>query len=119
MINRHEFQKSEAHMANLAEFLRQPEMELAIKIVQAEAVKPLPSPIPNVSYAEMVAAHGAEATGWMNGIKALLSLAKKPSPQHQPDQVKIYSAAAKRMLVDSGIYSPEEVRQYEESLHGT
>lgn len=109
-MTRLDFQESESKMANLAELLRQPEMAEALDIARAEAVKPLPNPIPNVSYVEMIGVHGAQAVGWAEGIKALVSLSRKPAAVKQPDQSRMYSDAAKRRLIESGQYTEEELR---------
>lgn len=109
-MTRLDFQESESRMSSLAELLRQPEMAWALDIVRAEAVKPLPDPIPGVSYAEMIGVHGAQAVGWAEGIKALVSLSRKPTAIKQPEQSRMYADAAKQKLIGSGQYTEEELR---------
>lgn len=109
-MTRFDFQESESRMANLAELLRQPEMAEALDIVRAEAVKPLPNPVPGVSYAEMIGVHGAQAVGWTEGIRALVSLSRKPSAAKQPDNSRMYADEAKKRMVESGQYTEEDVK---------
>ena len=110
-ISRAEFQSSEINMANLDELLKQPIFQVALEVVQSEALTDLPSPIPGVSYADMVAAHGARATGWTRGLKALVSLSRKTIPQKQPNQNEMHREAAVEKLVKSGLYTETELKE--------
>lgn len=110
-MTRHDFQKSEANMANLEELLRQPTMQVALEIVKTEAYQGLPSPLPGVDYSSMVAAHGARASGWIEGIKALHSLSKKTVQQKQPSQGDMYSEAAKQRMLATGVYSEADIER--------
>lgn len=110
-MNRAEFQTSEANMANLEELLRDPTLHVALEIVKAEAYQGLPSPIPGVDYSSMVAAHGAKAAGWIEGIKALCSLGKKATQQEQPSRDDMYNESARRKMLSSGAYTEQELQE--------
>ena len=110
-MTRTEFQSSEINMANLDELLKQPIFQIALQVAQSEALTDLPSPIPGVGYTEMVAAHGARATGWRRGLKALTSLSKKTIPQKQPNQTEMHREAAVEKLVKSGLYTETELKE--------
>lgn len=98
-------------MANLEELLRQPTMQVALQIVKNEACKGLPSPVPGVDYSSMVAAHGAAASGWIDGIKALHSLSKKIVQQKQPSKDDMHSEGARQRMLATGVYSEKDLKE--------
>ncbi len=110
-ISRAEFQSSEINMANLDEILKQPIFQVALEVARAEALQDLPSPVPGVSYSDMVAAHGSKAVGWVLGLKALVSLSRKTIPQKQPNQADMHREAAVEKLVKSGLYTETELKE--------
>lgn len=98
-------------MSDLDELLRQPVMQLAMDVAKQEAFKGLPNPIPGVSYLDMVAAHGAQAEGWVSGLRALVSLSRKTIPQKQPDQREMYVEAAREKMLNSGLYTDRDLKE--------
>ena len=110
-MTRTEFQSIESYMTTLDAFLSDPVMKIALEIVHAEAMQDLPSPIPGVSYGEMVAAHGARATGWVRGLKALTSLSRKIIQQKQPSQEDMYTEAAAERMRASKLYTESEIKE--------
>lgn len=98
-------------MANLEELLRDPILHTALEIAKAEAYQGLPSPLPGVDYSSMVAAHGAKAAGWIEGIKALCSLSKKATQQKQPSQDDMYTEAARRRMLSGGVYTEKDLQE--------
>ena len=111
-MNRAEFQSSENLMSQLADILDNNVVKIALEIVKDEGPSDsLPTPVPGVDYSAHMAAIGAASIGWARSIRALHSLARKPTllSNMQNNQEASYLKHAIKRVMGSGQYTQEEI----------
>jgi hypothetical protein len=117
-MKRSEFTNNQNLRSQLHILLEHPVLKLAIEALVSEAPS-IPQAIPGVDYSALVATAGARHIGFLQfarDLRALTQVSKSQETRATQESDAALRDVAKATLVEQGLYSQEELDNYEQRI---